>query len=105
MTITMTTAMRILFEIFLAAKKDPSVEEIFLWNFLKIDLAHLNERNGEGDPNVIQTGLQCDQIWRNFATLEKINVFVQFLGWLIWYLANVYTNFGIFMLLGKFSFL
>ena len=49
---------------------------------------------------------QRDQIWQNFAILEKkLNVFGQFFGWFILYLANFCTHFGIFMLLGKLSLL
>jgi len=34
-------------------------------------------------------------LWQKFKSLWAI------IGWLIWYLANFCTNFGIFMLLGK----
>ena len=42
-------------------------------------------------------GVQCDQIWRNFATLAKVYKSLANFWWFIFYLANCTAHFGNFM--------
>ena len=64
---------------------------------LKLTVVHTYIRRyvGRYIPTVLP--IQCDQIWRNFASLAKmLKLFGQFFGWFIYYLANFYRNISIF---------